>query len=589
MAAKQGADLIIDQFLEDYSRRRNIEERHKPRLFAQCAIDTLVLRSVRNEYSAQDVFVDGQNDVGLDGIAIVVNDQVIQTVEDIERLISEDREIRARFIFVQATMDREFRAQKMSSFASGVWRFFQSDIRGPVNDQVRKTYELKQTLLKRAEWMRSGRPILQLYYVSTGQWVGDNVLEAEVASAEDLLESTGLFSKVEFNPVDFRDFLDLKRGLQRRNIGEVHSYRLRELPQTSGVGMAYLGALLVDDLINIISHPMIDRINRNVFIENVRGYQGVDNPVNSGINETLNRDDVTIFPLLNNGVTIVCRDHETVGAKLRIFDYQIVNGCQTSSVIFDNRVNLRNRDILVPAKIVVTRDERIIENIIRASNSQTTVSEEHILSLLPFNRRLAEYYRATILSGNGERLYYDIREGEFSKHTRLEPIRIVQIRHQIQTFASMFLGRPHDAVDRLRELRELIPDRIFKPDHALDPYFTASLAMLRFRQLRQQHELDAIFENYRYQFLYILRLKLFPKDFSPVNWRQAPILCNEINRKLTDPVTSMELYSEAGEVVRSAARMLEENEMRRETASRKAFTEAVEEILLSNRYAQVKI
>jgi len=51
----------------------------------------------------------------------------------------------------------------------------------------------------------------------------------------------------------------------------------------------------------------------------------------------------------------------------------------------------------------------------------------------------------------------------------------------------------------------------------------------------------------------------------------------------------MELYSEAGEVVRSAARMLEENEMRRETASRKAFTEAVEEILLSNRYAQVKI
>ena len=193
MAEKQGADLIIDQFLEDYSRRRKIEEQHKPRLFAQCAIDTLVLRSAKNEYDARDIFVDGQNDVGLDGIAIVVNDQVIKSFEDIERIITEDRELRAQFIFVQATMDREFRAQKMSSFASGVWRFFQSKIHGPINSHIRKVFELKQTLLKRAEWMRSCRPVLQLYYVSTGQWVGDNVLEGEVASAEDLLESTGLF------------------------------------------------------------------------------------------------------------------------------------------------------------------------------------------------------------------------------------------------------------------------------------------------------------------------------------------------------------------------------------------------------------
>ena len=580
MALKRGMDLVVDQFLQDYSRKRKIIEPNKPRLFAQCAVDTVVLRTVRNDYNARDVFVDGQNDIGLDGIAIVVNNQIISTIEELERIISEDRVLDVRFVFVQATMDREFRAQKMDSFAMGVLRFFQNDLRGPVNDAVLHAFDLKQSIFERSEWLRSGRPAVQLYYVSTGQWVGDEVLRGSIISAEDLLEKTGLFSEVQFVPVDFRDFIDLKRNLQRRNMSEVHSYRLRELPQTAGVAHAFLGALLVDDLLNIISHPMVDRINRNVFIENVRGFQGINNPVNSGINETLNRDDATIFPLLNNGITIVCRDHESAGPNLRIFDYQIVNGCQTSTVIFANRKNLVGRDILVPVKIVVTRDERIIENIIRASNSQTTVSEEHILSLLPFNRRLAEFYRAMVLNGTTERIYYDIREGEFSRQTRLDSDRIVHIRDQIQCFSSMFLARPHDVIDRLRDLRDLIPLRIFNPDHALEPYYTSALAMLRFRLLRDAHEIDSIFENFRFHFLYVLRLKLFPRDFSPSNWRHAPILCHDVNRILMDPEKSLALYAEVGEIIRGAANMLDVD-LSRDVALRKPFTEAIEEVLHS--------
>ncbi|MGI9387176.1 MAG: AIPR family protein, partial [Methyloligellaceae bacterium] len=493
--------------------------------------------------------------------------------------ITADGDLRVTFVFVQATMDREFRDQKMNSFAQGVQRFFHTDVFGPRNEGINRAAEIKDAIYARSHWMRSGRPDVHMHYLSSGQWVGDSVLEGSVAWAERLLEETNLFKSVDFVPMDFRSLVDLRRGMQRQNSGDIHAYRLRELEVMQGIEKSYLGAVLVDDLINIVRHPITDKLNRDVFLENIRGFQGLNNAVNFGINETLNRDDVALFPLLNNGITIVCRDFELVGPKLKIYDFQIVNGCQTSHVVFQNRRRLREQHILLPAKIVVTRDERIIERIIRASNSQTMVTEDHILSLLPFNRRLAEYFRAIVLNGVAERLYYDLREGEFSQNPRLDEIRIVYIRDQMRNFASMFMALPHVAVDRLKLLREEVPERIFNPDHALDPDYTSSLAMYRFKELLREDGADSTLENYRFQILHILRSKLLPRDFNLVNWKAVPLLCNEANSKLMDPQTSRQLFADAIEVIMAAAQQLGLTELKREPAHSKGFTDAIDKVL----------
>ncbi len=585
MGGTHAIELTIDQFLKDYGKKRCFQETHKPRLFALCCVDTVISRYVRKPFNVSTVFVDGQNDTGIDGLAVIVNGQIVTAVDELDRLIAQDGDLRATFVFIQATMDREFRDQKMNIFAQGVQRFFHTDVFGPRNDGINKAAQLKDAIYARSHWMRSGRPDVHMHYLSSGQWVGDNVLEGSVAWAERLLEETSLFRSVDFAPMDFRSFLDLKRSMQRQNSGDIHAYRLRELELMPGIAISYLGAILVDDLINIIRHPITDKLNRNVFLENIRGFQGLNNAVNSAINETLNREDVALFPLLNNGITIVCRDYDVVGPKLRIYDFQIVNGCQTTNVVFQNRNRLRERHILLPAKIVVTRDERIVERIIRASNSQTMVTEDHILSLLPFTRRLAEYFRAIVLNGIAERLYYDLREGEFGQNPRLDQNRVVHIRDQIQTFASMFLALPHLAVDKLKLLREEVPERIFNPDHALDPYYTASLAMFRFKMLRGANEIDEIFENYRFQVLYVLRAKLFPRDFNLVNWKAVPILCNEANGKLTDPEASRELFAEAIEVIATAAQRLGRSELTRDTAHSKALTDAIDEVVAASAQA----
>lgn len=579
MSGTHANRVTLDQFLEDYSKRRNLYEENKPRLFALCAVDNLVSRFVYTKYKESDVFVDGQNDTGIDGIGIVVNDELVTSVEDIDRSIEKHRDLKVRFVFVQATMDREFRDNKMTTFAHGVWRFFDAGQHGPRSDRINEAIKLKDAIFQRTRWMHSGRPYLHMYYISAGQWVGDLVLQGTISGAEALLDGTDKFKFVEYKALDYRGFLDLRRSQQRRNSGEVHSYMLQRIPEIRDVGSSFLGAILVSDLISVIRHPSGDRLNRNVFIENVRGFQGADNPVNSGINKTLQGDDVSVFPLLNNGVTIVCRDYEMVGPKLRMFDYQIVNGCQTSSVIFANRKKLKHTQVLVPAKIVVTRDENIIESIIRSTNSQTEVKDDHIFSLLPFNRRLSEYYRAIVLGGVGEKLYYDIRQGEFSSNPNLDKRRVIQIKDQIQCYASMFLGLPHLAIDNLKELRAEVPDRLFHPDHALDPYYTATVAMFRFSELHDDRLIDQVFHNYRFQMLHILRKKLFPDQFNLYNWRAAPILCNEANDRLADRQDAIQLFAEASEIIRSAAKLIGSLDLPRDAANRKAFTESVDDVM----------
>ncbi len=580
MGVASAVELTVDQLLTDYSKKRKITDENKPTLFSLYAVDNVILSCVRNAYDVWDVFVDGQNDTGIDGVAVTLNDQLITSIEQAEKIIASERECRTKFVFIQATMDREFKKQKMTAFTYGVWSFFKNEDLGPQNDRLLKVVKLKDQVLKMIEEKGFGRPEIELYYVSNGQWTGDEVLKGAIRGSTDLVNENNRFRRVEFIPLDFRNILDMRRTLVRRNEGKLHTYGLSEMPGMPGVRKAFLGTVMAEDLISLIRHPVLNRVDRNVFLENVRGFQGKENFVNAGINETLKRPDSSLFPLLNNGITIVCRGHEECGPKLSIYDYQIVNGCQTSTILFENREALAGQDILVPAKIVVTRNEDIISRIIRGSNSQTTVTDEHILSLHPFNRRLAEYYRAITIGNGRERIYYDIRQGEFGSNPQLDPTRIITIREQIQNFASMFLRRPYDAVDRLKTLRDNIPDHIFNPDHALDPYYTASLAMHRFHALRRDKVIEPEFENFRFQLLYILRHLLLPRELNLSSWRAAPILCNEMNNKLCDPEASAKYYSFACDIIRKTAQeVFNEDGLPRELAARHSFTDALQDRL----------
>ena len=164
-----------------------------------------------------------------------------------------------------------------------------------------------------------------------------------------------------------------------------------------------------DEFLKIVSDD--DDILLNVFEDNVRDFQGDNNDVNGGIALTLNSEDSEIFSVLNNGVTIVASSISPTGDQFTISDYQIVNGCQTSNVLYNNRKGSNITKVSVPIKLIATTDEEVKTRITLATNNQTPIKKEQLAALTQFQRSLEQYYNS--FTGDAK-IYYERRSKQFN-------------------------------------------------------------------------------------------------------------------------------------------------------------------------------
>ena len=77
--------------------------------------------------------------------------------------------------------------------------------------------------------------------------------------------------------------------------------------------------------------------------------------------------------------------------RFQIEDFQIVNGCQTTHVLFDCRDQADN-SLLIPLRIVATQDEDVVKSIIRGTNRQTKVEDDQFFALTDFAEQLEDYF-----------------------------------------------------------------------------------------------------------------------------------------------------------------------------------------------------
>ena len=214
-------------------------------------------------------------------------------------------------------------------------------------------------------------------------------------------------------------------------------------PKLKGVTQAYLGFISALDFISIIRDEDGDIIH-SIFYDNVRDWQG-DNAVNSEIGGTLTSDHKSRFALMNNGVTVIARNLQLTGNKFHIEDFQIVNGCQTSHVLFNQREHV-DGTVMIPIRLISTQDEGVVESIIRATNRQTEVRAEQFFAVTEFAKQLEAFFQTF---GNGRKLFYERRSRQYDR-LDIERTRIVTPRNMIRAFASMFLNEPDRDNAKLR-------------------------------------------------------------------------------------------------------------------------------------------
>jgi cold shock CspA family protein len=508
-------DLVLQGFVTSFAEERGMTGVDESTVFEAFSVSS-VLRKFHQCDAAEieEFLTGGSGDGGIDAVAILVNGHPAKTKEDVDFFIEKLRRLDVEFVFIQAKTSASFESSSIGTLVHGVNQFFSADPTIDFRSELENLRQLKDYIYHRSIAMERN-PRCCLYYVSTGVWNNDPEPRSRFEDGKIQLEKTKLFSKIDTTPVDSERLKNVYRELERGVIKEVEFSKTAVFPRVDGVREAYIGLMAGDQFIHLVTTDD-GELNRDLFYDNVRDFQG-NNPVNQEIDQTLkNNDSIGRFPLLNNGVTIVARSVNRTGEIFKISDFQIVNGCQTSHILYQNRGTV-NAEAFVPVKLVVTDDSDVIAEVIKATNRQTAVLPEALESLSPFHKELEDFYAAQHAGVKREdRIYYERRSKQYAFDI-IRPINIITLTAQTKSFLAMFLNEPHSHPRYYGELLKAYESRLFVHDHKPAPYYLSGFAFSAVEHLFNSGHLDRSMKSWRYHVLMLLRMQMAGVDVPPLN------------------------------------------------------------------------
>ena len=135
----------------------------------------------------------------------------------------------------------------------------------------------------------------------------------------------------------------------------------------------------------------------NLLSRNLR-YYIKKRDIDSSINETINKNPET-FWFKNNGITIICDDFDVDGKHVKLKNFSIVNGGQTTTLLHKSKEINKENDLFLPCKIIrtigETEDEKNLFSleIAKATNSQKAIKAIDLKSNAPEQVRFCNSMR----------------------------------------------------------------------------------------------------------------------------------------------------------------------------------------------------
>lgn len=545
-------EAVLENYLNDFCDLFNFNNEEINTKFEHFCNYVVIPKLENTKESIESVSVGNAGNPGIDGISITVNDHVVSTKEQVDFFLNALGRLEVEFHFIQSKTSNSFSMPDITSFISCIKDFFSPTTSYKFNDETMRMHDLKEYIYTKSLKMQDN-PDLTIIYACSGQWTEDSNLLAAINLSITELRTAGYFKNVQFKPYD-RDLLkksyrELRNSLNRSIKFEKHTI----LPQVKDVEEAFIGMLPANEFLKLICNDQ-DEMLRNIFYDNVRDFQGFNN-VNTEIRDTIeSKEDKDKFALLNNGVTIVAKNIKKVGAIFTISDYQIVNGCQTSHVIYYNR-KFVDDSIYVPIKLIVTQNYELMSKIIRANNRQTTVSNEAFEILSPFHKYLEEFYISQSKK-YGINLYYERRSNQYEPDNLLRS-NYITISNQIKSVIAMYLNEPINASQRyFGELLQLYKSKLFLESDMGYPYFISGLTLNLVENSFNEKQIPKNYKRFKYHIIMLLRIILTQFDVPLFNSKKMEKEGEELITKLLDKNVFSKAITEALKII---DKNLEEN------------------------------
>lgn len=527
---------IIKTHLKKFLHSKGLEENNPSKQFELFSNYCIVSRFFSGKFDILDVTTSDE-DAGIDGIAIVADGELITTSDEIESLFqSHKKSIEIDVVFIQSKTSEFFEKKEIISFGEGVFDFLSEESEFPQDDTLTESSKIFGSIIENVDKVKNGKPNAYTYYVTTGVWKNERELEAALKTTKKKIRATGLFENIECNKIDRDELIKIWVSIHQPVEAVVKVKGYVAYSEMKEVKESYIVVIPAKNFVESLIEAEDGKIRGGIFDENVRAYLGENNEVNHKIKETLNDEQFKeYFALFNNGITIVSPDVRVQSDSISLSNYQIVNGCQSSHVLYRNK-GLLDESTMITAKVIEVDNQDIINKIVEATNNQSHVSNEKFLSLKNKAKTVESYFN----SWNDENdpdstIYFERRENQYAGSAIIDA-KIFDIRTVARAFASMFLEIPHTASSYPTQIFEQSGTSLFTENQNEIAYYCATLALYKFTRLFNSKKLPGNFGKYRWHTLMLLKYVINGSKKAPeLNSKKIDKYCISIIKELNKP------------------------------------------------------
>lgn len=520
---------ILQSHLDGFSREHGLQREDKYKQFEKFC-NFSILSSKLASIDLDDVTTSNGDD-GIDGIAIIINEESVISKEDAETIFRSQRKNNdVEVVFIQSKTSESFDLGDFLKFKESILRFCNTNEESyTVADSTQKeAHAVFNQVITNVPKVRGGKPDISIYFVTAGNYTKPEALETAKNDMFNRVAELGLFENITIKFFGRTELIQAWSASHNGIEASLDTYSNAALPAIQDVNEAYLAIVKAKDYINNLLINEDGSLRNQLFEENVRHFLGSDNSVNEQIGNTLLDDnEKDRFPFLNNGITIVSPDVQLQGTKLHLRDFQIINGCQTSHVLYENRNNISD-NVMVSLKIIETDNEELFGSLVKATNSQSKIEDSQFLSLKPITKRIEAYFNT--YEDNEGRLYFERRDRQYSGK-EIPAIRIINLQTIARCVCAMFIRRPDLSFKFPRKIYNEFSQEIFKEQNREIIYYASALALYRFNLLCANGAIPTNMRKFKWHILPIIAILISGEIMPELNSKKIEAYAQDIINK----------------------------------------------------------
>ncbi|STY62130.1 AIPR family protein [Mannheimia haemolytica] len=508
----------------------------------------------------------GGADLGLDGLVIIANNKIITDLVEVDEL-NKSIDIDVRLYFIQAKRGK-LELDELRTFYSGVVDFLNlgqyqeegKDLEKIANENIRDKYNILEALRNTKKIKSSIKYYLYYFYAGYSDKTESVDIEKDKVIKEIIELNIG-------SPTASNIFVKICNGdeLIKMYKSIFNTIEKTIKPEDKIILTGNIGNIINKSMLMSVSFNEFLKLIRDendlliysVFEDNVRDFQS-KSELNKSIKDSLNKDtnegdkgdidNKKFFGILNNGITIIADKVTEDGKNITLKNYQIVNGCQTSNILFESRNVKGIEDVFVTIKLLETDNEILKNTVIRSTNSQTEIKAEQLISLSDYSRKLEDYYLA-LAKSNSIPLYYERRSNQYRLNPDIKQINIITMASQIKGFTACILGKPEELSGSYKKMLEEFKKSLEK-NNKESVYYLSALIYYRMQSYFRNNSIDSKNRKVQYYIMLAVSLLLIGKaEISKLNSNKIDVVCKKSIKYLCDDIKSLDLFKKALNII----------------------------------------